>query len=184
MLLLLMSESEPTLAGRRTWWLWFLQGSVGIGGLSAFCRHRLLGWLPVVPLSLIVLSGTPSERISDWARHGWAGKDSDEWTALQAIKEDLPSNGRAETRVGYQIKPWLHMVQFATLDDRYKIGWEWDDALRFDMKVRNLLVCSEGVDESADYLIREKKSPAWFHVKDALKDRIKLLDNDRFEVWR
>ncbi|HVX31201.1 MAG TPA: glycosyltransferase family 39 protein [Nitrolancea sp.] len=161
--LLLLAAAEPDKP-ERYYWLWPLQ----VIALAAFVTNvftqsrapRAIVWIAGLAVALMLLWGPVSDRVEPALHGNWSGADPTTVQAMDLVANDLRTQGKTETSVGYQLYVYQFMPAYNAIDSHYKAGADLDLLLRFQHGITNTNTCAEGVAPGDEYRIVQSRPDA------------------------
>jgi hypothetical protein len=148
--LLLLSEAE-----QRFQWIWPLQ-AIALAASVTYVFRRLgtPRWLTTIAAAAVVIliAANPllRSRVENWINDGWSGTDAIKIQVVDMIAERV---GSMPPSIGYEIGLWRFVAMYNILDQRYKIGGEFDLLFKYRHRITNSNRCAEGVSSEDTYRV-------------------------------
>jgi hypothetical protein len=148
--LLLLSDAE-----QRFRWIWPLQAIALAASVTyVFRQLRTPRSLTMIAAAAVVIliAANPllRSRFESWTNDGWAGRDAIKIQVVDMLAERV---GGTHVSIGYEIGLWRFIPMYNILDERYKIGGEFDLLLKHRHQITNGNRCAEGVSSKDIYRV-------------------------------
>ncbi len=138
-------------------WLWPLQVIVLVGFttsvLPCWRQRRAMTSLAQLTLVLVLIANPIWSRADAWLRTGWAGPDAEEVQVADYLGNQLRAEGKDQAAIGYQTFIYPFMARDNAIDDRYKVGAEFDALLKYRYGIANTDQCAEGLSPADEYRV-------------------------------
>ncbi len=180
-------------------WMWSVQALILTLAVAHYPLRRLrlravaVGACAALALWCVVTAPTV-ERVRDWSRDGYAGRDLSYVRALDALADDYRRSRPDDVapRVGYHVWFVGYELDYARYDSRYKPGAPLDQYLRLQRGLRNATDTPLGVAADDDYRVVFPNSfkTRYYRVKPDDLERYELIRRDDdgpgdvVELWK
>jgi hypothetical protein len=142
----------------RSWFLWPLQ-TIAIASVITWLPSRLgskqsVMWTGSIVLVILLAGNSLAlSRLQSWVSDGWSGQDPAQIHSIDFIAGRLRVDGAHQASIGYEIFTPQFMGMFNSVDERYKIGANFDTVFKYRHGIANLNTCAEGVSPHDEYRI-------------------------------
>ncbi len=188
--LALVFLSEPN-RGDRFIWLWPVQVLAMVTALTWFARSSPRPKITFAVLAAIVFillfpAQLYRDKIADWGRNGYGGRDTGKLSAVDYLGSVAASRGVAALAIGYQmVEP--HFEESSSPDPDYREGTWFDFLLDARYGIHNLNQTVNGISDIDEYRVlelRDGENQGLPPAESPWRDFQEIAHFGRFAVYR